>query len=174
MIFYLFYTHYLTIQFSADIGLLDIFACASDAAFAEDIETRNSTEGYVFKLDGGPVEWRSRKQTTVTTSSAEAELLALTKATKRLYEWMRLFKGTAFDPGHSFSVACDNKQIICLLTTKTPRLTTRLCHVDIIQHRLYQEFQEKRLLTTSVRRADMSADGLIKFLTRQKHERFIQ
>jgi hypothetical protein len=131
VISYLFHTRYLAIQFSADIGLLDAFACASDAAFADDLETRKSTEGFVFKLYGGPVEWGSRKQTTVTTSSTEAELLALTNAAKRLYEWMRLFKGIAFDPGHSFSVACDNQQTIRLLTTETPRLTTRLRHVDI-------------------------------------------
>ena len=59
-----------------------IFFCASDAAFADDRETRKSTSGFLYKLFGGPTDWHSMKQKTVTTSSTKAELLALTYATK--------------------------------------------------------------------------------------------
>ncbi len=174
VISYLFHTRYLDIQFSADPGLLDTFACTSDAAFADDMETMKGTEGYVFKLYGGPVDGGSRKQTTVATTSTEAEMPELTNAAKCLYELMRLFKGIALDPGHSFSVACDNLQTICLHTTATPPLTTRLCHVDSTKHWLHQEDQERRLLITWVCTANMPADGLTKSLTRKKHEWFIQ
>src|SRR5438067_2312835 len=46
-----------------------VFTCASDAAFADDPATRRSTEGYIFQLFGGAIDWRSVKQKTVTTST---------------------------------------------------------------------------------------------------------
>jgi hypothetical protein len=133
---------YFALQFSHDVEELEAVACASDAAFADNIPTHKSTEGYIFNLFRGAVEWGSRKQATVTTSSTEAELLALKNATKYLYEWSRLFKGVYFDPGHPVSIGCDNQQTICLLIADTPCMTTCLPHINISQHWLRQEVQE--------------------------------
>ncbi|KAM4064377.1 reverse transcriptase (RNA-dependent DNA polymerase) [Hirsutella rhossiliensis] len=58
------------------------FLCASDSSFADNPETRKSSQGYVFLFLGGPVDWKATKQATVTTSSTEAELLALSSAAK--------------------------------------------------------------------------------------------
>lgn len=33
------------------------FQCPTNAAFADDSPTRKSTEGYLFKLFGGPIDW---------------------------------------------------------------------------------------------------------------------
>jgi len=54
----------------------------SDADWAGDIETRRSTSGYVFVLNGGCISWRSKKQRTVALSSTEAEYMALSEATQ--------------------------------------------------------------------------------------------
>jgi hypothetical protein len=85
-------THTMAIEFSASDSR-QVFTCASDAAFADDPVTRYSTEGYLFKLFGGPIDWRSTKQKTVTTSSTEAELLALLHTAKEVLWWKRLFEG---------------------------------------------------------------------------------
>jgi hypothetical protein len=61
------------------------FRASSDAAFADDVMTRKSTEGYIFKLFGRAIDWKSTKQKTVTRSSTEAELLALSHASTKLY-----------------------------------------------------------------------------------------
>ena len=53
----------------------------SDADWAGDIETRRSTSGYVFVLNGGCISWRSKKQQTVALSFTEAEYMALSEAT---------------------------------------------------------------------------------------------
>lgn len=45
----------------------------SDASFADNLE-RQSFEGYICTVFGGPVDWRAGKQRTVTTSTTEAEL----------------------------------------------------------------------------------------------------
>ena len=61
-----------------------IFTTASDASFADNPD-RKSSEGFVFCLFGGLIEWKSRKQKTVTTSTTKAELLAISHAAKQLY-----------------------------------------------------------------------------------------
>jgi hypothetical protein len=40
------------------------------------LPTTRTAQGYVVKLFGGPIDWKSRKQITVTASTTEAELLA--------------------------------------------------------------------------------------------------
>ena len=62
VISYLYSTKGLVIEFSTDTDKANIFACSSDAAFADDKETRHSSEGYLFKLFGGAIEWHSTKQ----------------------------------------------------------------------------------------------------------------
>lgn len=55
----------------------------TDACFANGPD-RRSAEGYTFKLFGGMIEWASRKQLTVSTSTTEAELLSMLHAGKEL------------------------------------------------------------------------------------------
>ena len=71
------------IQYSAE-ATNTTFMCASDAAFGDNLPSRKSTEGFLFTLFGRPIYWRSTKQRTVTTSSTEAELLAMTYTAKEL------------------------------------------------------------------------------------------
>jgi len=48
-----------------------------DADWVGDINDRKCTSGYLFKVSGGAVSWRSKKQTCVALSTAEAEYVAL-------------------------------------------------------------------------------------------------
>ena len=50
----------------------EVLQLSSDASFADDPETRKSTQGYLMKLFDGPIMWQSSKQKTVTTSTTEA------------------------------------------------------------------------------------------------------
>jgi hypothetical protein len=54
-----------------------IFFGASDASFADDPSTRASSDGYLFKLFGMPIDWKATKQRSITKSTTEAELYAL-------------------------------------------------------------------------------------------------
>ncbi|KAM4067462.1 reverse transcriptase (RNA-dependent DNA polymerase) [Hirsutella rhossiliensis] len=51
-----------------------------------------SSQGYVMTLFGGSVAWRASKQATVATSSTEAELLALSEASKEAIFLSRLLR----------------------------------------------------------------------------------
>jgi hypothetical protein len=150
-----------------------VFHCSSNAAFADNSD-RKSSYGYVFKLYRGPIVWKATKQQTVTTSSTEAELLALSTTTKEAIWWQRFFKSLDFDTKESLQIDCDNLQTIRLLVENSPLLPTKLRHVDIHQHWLRQEVQAKRIAIQWISTNDMPADGLSKPLTRQKHERFVR
>jgi hypothetical protein len=54
-----------------------VFATVSDAVYADDPTTRQSTKGFLFQLFGGAIDWQSKKQAIVTTSTTKAKLLAL-------------------------------------------------------------------------------------------------
>ena len=60
-----------------------------DSDWAGDLESRKSTFGFIFMLNGGQVSWCSKRQPTVALSSTEAEYIALTLAAKEAL-WLRL------------------------------------------------------------------------------------
>jgi hypothetical protein len=60
----------------------DILVGYSDSDFAGDLDTMRSTTGYTYLFNGTSIAWRSARQTCVTTSTAAAEFLALSEATK--------------------------------------------------------------------------------------------
>jgi hypothetical protein len=71
--------HYLhnTRKLALQLGGEDGFIMASDASFGDNSLDRKSSQAYTIKLFGGLIGWRANKQDTVTTSTTEAELLAL-------------------------------------------------------------------------------------------------
>ena len=117
-------TQYYAIKFRLTAESLQTFTCASNTAFADDVETHKSIERYLFQLFGSVVDWQSTKQKTVMTSSTEAELLALTNTTKKLYSWIQLFKVITFDTRHQAMIDCDNQQTLCLLIKNILQLKT--------------------------------------------------
>jgi hypothetical protein len=169
---YLHHTRHLALTFRADAGP-EVLGIASDASFGDNID-RKSTEGILCQLYGGPIEWRASKQRTVTTSTTEAELLAISEAGKSVFWWKRLFDAIRFDPEHAISIHCDNHQTVELLTKPEPQLKTRLRHVDIHHHWLRQEVQNGRIHVKWVPTTEMVADGLTKALPRQRHAEFIR
>jgi hypothetical protein len=151
-----------------------VVEAASDAAYGDDPSTRRSSEGYVIKIFGGPVDWRASLQNTVTTSTTEAELLALTHLGKEVIWWQRFFKQMAFDPGHDITIQSDNTQTVGILNKSMPLLTTKLRHVDIHQHWLRERVQTGDLGIEWVPTSDIVADGLTKPLNTVKHAHFVK
>jgi hypothetical protein len=122
-----------------------------------------------MKLFGGLIGWRANKQDTVTTSTTEAELLALSQAAKESLFVSRLIRdlGVSLDDA-TIRIQCDNQQTIRLVTSEIASLQTRLRHVDIHNHWLRQEVQENRIDVTYTPTNDMIADGFTKPLQAAK------
>ena len=179
---YLHFTQSLAITYSGQNDDSQQFAFAntghahisSDASFADDKTTRKSRQGYLFSLFGGPIAWKASKQNTVTTSSTEAELLAVSQVGKELIWWENFFHEINFKLPGKMSICCDNRQTIRLLTNESPQLTTKLRHVDIHHHWLRQEVMKRRIHIEWISTIEMPADGFTKPFTRQKHEHFLR
>lgn len=174
---YLLGTKFLGLEFDGlayELKGSKIFLTMSDAAFADDILTRYSSYGGAAKLFEGMVMWIAKKQITVTTSTTETELLALSAIAKLYLELLRLFRNINLDLMEDSILYCDNQQTIRLLSNETPRLHTKLKHVDIHQCWLRQEVQAGNIKVEWVETNDMIADGLTKLLPPQKHQAFVR
>ena len=64
----------------------------SDSDWAGDKESRKSKSGFIFMLNGEPISWYSKRQSTVALSSTEAEYIALTLAAKEATRLRLLLK----------------------------------------------------------------------------------
>jgi hypothetical protein len=95
-------------------------------------DKRRPVSGYVFMLAGGPVSWKSRKQTCIATSSNEAEYVAASDTAKqavwirRLMVDMDLFDGENCSP---LIINMDNQGALDLINSTVN--TRRSKHIDI-------------------------------------------
>lgn len=94
---------------------------------------------YIFKLFGGPIDWKSSKQRTVTKSTTEAELLLLSHAASEAIYWERFFLQDGFDVNEKLALQCDNLQTTGLMTKSAPMLATKLKHVKTHGHSATRE-----------------------------------
>jgi len=87
---YLFGTRFLGIIYRKELTETQLMI-ASDASYADDPETRRSSQGYTISLFGGLIAWKATRQTTVTTSTTEAELKGVSETAKEALALKRLF-----------------------------------------------------------------------------------
>ena len=86
----------------------------SDADWAGDVEDRKSTSGYLFQISGAAVSRRSKKQTCVALSTAEAEYMALASAAQEAI-WMRQLTSDLKSESTVATVIFeDNQSAICM------------------------------------------------------------
>ncbi|KAG9375837.1 hypothetical protein A1F94_013581 [Pyrenophora tritici-repentis] len=113
-------------------------------------------------------------QRSVTKSTTEAELIALSATGGEMEWWTRVFQHIKFDPEIQPTIYCDNEQTVGIVKKEDERLHTKLRHVDTHQMWVRQEVQEGRLCVEWCPIAEMPADGLTKSLVRQKHAEFVR
>ena len=107
----------------------------SDADWAGDTTDRRSTTGYCVSLsEKGPlISWKTKKQSTVTLSTCEAEYMALAATTQECLYLSQLLEH--FDLDYQYDVPTiyeDNQGTIAL--AKNPVSRQRCKHIDIKYH----------------------------------------
>jgi len=138
----------------------------ADANWGADIDTRRSTTGYLFILNGGLISWKSQRQRTVATSSTESEYMALFAATQESI-WLRgLLKGFKHLKEGPTMIFQDNQG--CIALARNPVYHSRTKHIDIKYHFIRDQLLLKTIDTKYVKTEDMLADILTKDLPRLK------
>ena len=114
----------------------------SDEDWAGDLKNRKSTtSGYTFQMSRATVSWRSKKQTCVALSTAEAEYIALSTATQEAL-WMRkLLTNLSLNVGKPITFYKDNQSAIAM--SKNPQFHGRSKHIDIKYHFVRDQVQKK-------------------------------
>jgi len=111
----------------------------SDADWAGDLNDRRSTSGYLFQMCGTAVSWRSKKQTRVALSTAEAENMALASAAQEAI-WMRQLVGELNNkPTGPIIIYEDNQSAICM--SKNPQFHGRAKHIGIKYHFIREQVE---------------------------------
>ena len=113
----------------------------------------------IFQLFGTPVDWKAMRQKTVTKSSTDAELLALSHAGSEMVWWTRLFKYMQLTL-NTPTLYCDNLQTLRVVKSAAARAKTALRHVDIHQCWLRQEYERGHLNWEWIETSKMPAKWL--------------
>ena len=106
----------------------------TDANWARDIDDYHSTSGYLFKLGDATISWNSKKQSTIASSTTEAEYIAASHGAKQA-AW--LHQGIVSEPPPPTMLYVDNTGTITL--TKEPRFHSRTRHI-LIHYHLIREY----------------------------------
>jgi hypothetical protein len=103
----------------------------SDADWAGCPDTRRSTSGYCIYLGDNLISWSSKRQTTVSRSSAEAEYRAVAHAVAECC-WVRQLLGELHHPLSSATVVfCDNVSTVYMASNPVQHHRTKHIEIDI-------------------------------------------
>jgi hypothetical protein len=137
-----------------------------DADYAGDIDTRRSTTGYVFMLNGGAVSWSSKRQQTVAASTTEAEYMAAAAAVKEGLWIRKLLADLDLSIG-TITIMADNQSAIKLL--RNPISSVRSKHIDVMHHFARERVQRNEVAFCYTPTSNMLADMLTKPVNEAKH-----
>jgi len=133
----------------------------SDANWGGDSEDRKSTTGTIIKFNGDVISWLSKKQSTVSLSSSEAEYMALSTSTCEIL-WYQMWIQEVFKQKVVGTIYCDNQAAIYL--SNNDGMHGRSKHIDIRHHFIRDHVYNKNIVVQYVNTKDQQADLLTKML----------
>lgn len=135
----------------------------ADSTWGSEQDNRRSTSGHVFLLNSAAVSWQVRTQRAVALSSAEAEYVAVSEASRELLH-LRLLLEELGVPQPTTTVYQDNQA--CITMAQQDSATRRSKHIDIRYHFVRDVIAEEKMRLQYLPTNRMIADTLTKALCR--------
>lgn len=160
----------------SDTHLLKAF---SDSDYANDPTDRKSITGYVICFNNSPVSWKSTKQSCVTLSSTEAELVAASTTAQELI-WLTAllnhFEGSVNhvnSTGDSLPILfVDNQGAIEL--SRNHRIGQKSKHIDVRDLFVREQVQQGKIVVQPISTLDNVADVFTKGLPKPRFEECVR
>jgi hypothetical protein len=135
-----------------------------------DVDKRKSTSGYCMTLGSGVISWSSKRQSTVATSSTEAEYMACCHAAKEAV-WLRmLLHAVGHHQQNATILRCDNQG--ALILTADPSFHSHAKHIDVQYHFSRDRVERGELKFTYVHTSENVADIFTKPLPEPLFKKF--
>lgn len=136
----------------------------SDSDFAGDIDSRKSTTGYIFQMNGGPITWCSQKQKTTALSTTEAEFVAACESAKEIV-WLKQLLSELGENYNCVTLCVDNQSAIKLINN--PVYHKRTKHIDVKYNFVREKVELGMIKVQYVSSNNQLADILTKALSTQ-------
>ena len=141
-----------------------------DADYANDTDTRKSISGFAFMFNGGSFAWSSRKQTSVSLSTAEAEYISAVHAAKSA-AWLRvLLQELNIISDEPIDLRVDNQSAIALINLDDS-VNERLKHIEVRYHWIRNAVRKGIISPSHIPSEFNISDILTKPLDRNTHTR---
>jgi len=135
-----------------------------DSDWAGDPMSRRSVTGYFVQFGDSPISWKTKKQDTVSKSSAEAEYRAMSFLASELLWLKQLLFSLGVSHVQPMIMCCDSKSAIYIATN--PVFHERTKHIEIDYHFVRDEFVKGVITPRHVGTTSQLADIFTKPLGR--------
>ena len=137
-----------------------------DSDYAGDHDTRKSTSGIIFTINGSPVSWSSKLQNIIAKSSTEAEYVSASEAANECL-WLRQLLSDLLHPqSKATKIMIDNQAAIML--SRNPGYHHKSKHIDVRHHSIRQQQEMKSITLQYIPSNEQPADMLTKSLASPK------
>ncbi|CAI7769325.1 unnamed protein product [Closterium sp. NIES-53] len=141
--------------------------CFTDATWASEKDDSSSVGGYICVLGGGPVSWRSKKQTETALSFVESEYMAMFHGVKEVIWLRRLLEEIGQEKKVATPLFCDSKGALGMARNAVLHGLNK--HMHIKWHWLRKEVKRGTVNPIYIKTHQQPADFLTKRLADEPH-----
>ncbi|CAI7886341.1 unnamed protein product, partial [Closterium sp. NIES-54] len=146
--------------------------CFTDATWASEKDDSSSVGGYICVVGGGPVSWRSKKQTETALSSVESEYMAMFHGVKEVIWLRRLLEEIGQEQKVATPLFCDSKGALGMARNAVLHGLNK--HMRIKWHWLRKEVKRGTVNPIYIKTHQQPADFLTKRLADEPHWRCVR